>query len=62
MDDELEHALAVLSDKEGRSRQELIRRAILERYERSEHREKVDQATESANERWKDVLDQLETA
>ena len=60
-DNELEHALVVLSKKEGLSRQELIRRAILERYERSEHREKVESAADSATERWRDVLDRLGT-
>ena len=60
-DNELEHALVVLSKKEGLSRQELIRRAILERYERSEHREKVELAADSATERWRDVLDRLGT-
>ena len=58
-DDELEHALAALSEKEGLSRQEIIRRSVLERYERSEHVEHVAEATDRMLERWGDVLERL---
>jgi predicted transcriptional regulator len=37
-DDELEQALSALVESEGLSRQEIIRRAVLERYERAGHR------------------------
>lgn len=58
-DDELERALDLLCEQEGLSRQELIRRAVLERLERSGHRERVDAAAERAVSRWGDVLDRL---
>jgi predicted transcriptional regulator len=60
-DDELERALDLLCEQEGLSRQELIRRAVLERLERSGHRERVDAAAERAVSRWGDVLDRLGT-
>jgi len=58
-DDELERALDALCTREGLSRQELIRRAVLERFERSGHRDRVDAAAERAVDRWRDVLDRL---
>lgn len=58
-DDELERALAALSEKEGLSRQEIIRRSVLERYERSEHVERVAEASDRMLERWGDVLERL---
>jgi predicted transcriptional regulator len=58
-DDELEHALAVLAETEGLSRQEVIRRAVLDRYERSGHRSRVEQSAERMIDRWGDVLDRL---
>lgn len=58
-DDELERALDALCTREGLSRQELIRRAVLERFERSGHRDRVDVAAERAVNRWRDVLDRL---
>ncbi len=45
-DDELERALTTLAEQEGLSRQEIIRRAVLERYERAGHRTRVDDSTE----------------
>jgi predicted transcriptional regulator len=60
-DDELERALDLLCEQEGLSRQELIRRAVLERLERAGHRERVDAAAERAVARWGDVLDRLGT-
>jgi len=60
-DDELERALDLLCEQEGLSRQELIRRAVLERAERAGHRGRVDAAAESAVARWGEVLDRLGT-
>lgn len=60
-DDELEHALSALTEHEGLSRQEVIRRAVLERYERTHHVERVDGAADRMIERWGDVLDRLGT-
>lgn len=58
-DDELERALAALAESEGLSRQEVIRRAVLERYERAGHRARVDASASRLIERWGDVLDRL---
>ena len=58
-DDELEAALAALAEAEGLSRQEVIRRAVLERYERAGHRARVQASTDRMLDRWGDVLDRL---
>lgn len=58
-DDELERALDALAEAEGLSRQEIIRRAVLERYERAGHAERVEDSTSRMIERWGDVLDRL---
>jgi len=60
-DAELERALDLLCEQEGLSRQELIRRAVLERAERAGHRRRVEASAERAAERWNDVLDRLGT-
>jgi predicted transcriptional regulator len=58
-DEELERALDALAEAEGLSRQEVIRRAVLERYERTGHAARVDESTDRMIERWGDVLDRL---
>lgn len=58
-DDELEQALAALAEREGLSRQEVVRRAVLERYERAGHRDRVERSAEQMIDRWRDVLDRL---
>lgn len=58
-DDELERALSALADAEGLSRQEVIRRAVLERYERAGHTARRDASAERMLDRWGDVLDRL---
>ena len=58
-DDELERALTALAESEGLSRQEIIRRAVLERYERAGHRARVDDSAQRMVDRWSDVLDRL---
>jgi predicted transcriptional regulator len=58
-DDELERALAALAESEGLSRQEVIRRAVLERYERAGHRGRVEDSAERMVDRWGDVLERL---
>jgi predicted transcriptional regulator len=58
-DDELEAALTALAEAEGASRQEVIRRAVLERYERAGHTDRVHASTDRMIERWGDVLDRL---
>lgn len=58
-DDELEQALDALAESEGLSRQEVIRRAVLDRYERAGHASRVGASTDRMLERWGDVLDRL---
>ena len=58
-DEELERALTALAEQEGLSRQEVIRRAVLERYERAGHRARVDGSAQRMVDRWGDVLDRL---
>lgn len=58
-DAELERVLDTLAKGEGLSRQEVIRRAVLERYERSRHVERVNDSADRMLERWGDVLDRL---
>jgi hypothetical protein len=58
-DEELERALTTLAEQEGLSRQEIIRRAVLERYERAGHRARVDDSAQRMVDRWGDVLDRL---
>ena len=58
-DEELERALDELAKDEGLSKQEIIRRAILDRYERAGHAKKVAGSTDQMVERWGDVLDRL---
>lgn len=61
-DDELERALAALAEREGLSRQEVIRRAVLDRYARAQHVERVAASTDRTLERWGDVLARLRDA
>jgi predicted transcriptional regulator len=61
-DPELEEALTALASAEGASRQEVIRRAVLDRYERNVHDRRVDEASTRMIERWADVLDRLGSA
>lgn len=58
-DAELENALTALAASEGTSRQEVIRRAVLERYQRSGHVDRVDESAVRMIDRWGDVLDRL---
>lgn len=58
-DEELERALNELVRDEGLSRQEITRRAILDRYERTGHAKKVTDSTDQMIEQWGDVLDRL---
>ena len=60
-DDELDRALGALAETEGISRHEVIRRAVLERYERAGHSLRVTDATDQMLERWGDVLERLGT-
>jgi hypothetical protein len=58
-DPALEEALTFLSQSEGISRQEIIRRSVLERYERTGHSSRVADSTRRMAMRWSDVLERL---
>ena len=58
-DDELDAALAALAEAEGLSRQEVVRRAVLDRLAALEHRHLVEESAHQNAERWRDVLDRL---
>ena len=58
-DEQMEQALDALVEAEGVSRQEVIRRSILDRYERTVHARRVAERTSRLSERWGDVLDRL---
>lgn len=58
-DDQMEEALDGLVELEGVSRQEVIRRSVMERYERMVHRRRVAEGTQRLAERWGDVLERL---
>ncbi|WP_322760501.1 CopG family transcriptional regulator [Frankia sp. Cr2] len=60
-DQELEDALTALAASEGISRQEIIRRAVLERYERAGHTARVRDSSNRMIDRWGDVLIRLGT-
>ena len=60
-DNELETALTVLVAAEGASRQEVIRRAVLDLYERSGHVDLVAGSTKKMQQQWGDVLERLRT-
>ncbi len=60
-DQELEDALTALAASEGISRQEIIRRAVLERYERAGHTARVQDSSTRMIDRWGDVLIRLGT-
>jgi predicted transcriptional regulator len=61
-DAELESALTALAEAEGTSKQEVVRRAVLERYARTAHVAAVDESTARMIDRWGDVLDRLGNA
>lgn len=58
-DEELDRILNELTKDEGLSRQEIIRRAIVDRYERAGHTRTVAGSADRMIERWGDVLDRL---
>jgi len=60
-DDRLEAALDALVASEGVSRQEVVRRAVLERARRAQRMDVVDALTREALDEWADTLDRLRT-
>ena len=58
-DPALEEALTRLATAEGVSRQEIVRRSVLERFDRSGHDTHFRESAARMVERWGDVLDRL---
>ncbi|MDN5789719.1 MAG: ribbon-helix-helix domain-containing protein [Micrococcales bacterium] len=58
-DSELEKALDALVAAEGGSRQEIIRRAVIDYYERRALHARVEEIGERNLEKWADVLERL---
>lgn len=58
-DDELDEALSALAAAEGKSKQDIIRTAVLEKYARAGHTARVQDASDRQIERWRDVLERL---
>lgn len=58
-DAELDEALTVLSEQLRISKQEVIRRSVLELRDRTSHRARVAESAERMLERWGPVLDRL---
>lgn len=58
-DETLDAALTELAEREGRSRQEVIRLAVLERAERGRSDAVVAESVERMQGEWREVLDRL---
>jgi predicted transcriptional regulator len=58
-DDELEQALSDLAESQGLSRQEVIRRAVLEMHGRTAHRSRVSEASRRMREQYAEALERL---
>ena len=60
-DDELERALTELAESQGLSRQEVIRRAVLDMRDRQGHRSRVADASRRIREQYAEALERLGT-
>jgi hypothetical protein len=58
-DVELDAALAVLAEREGISKQEVVRRAVLEKLARADRRTRLDAIAEGAMTDYAEALDRL---
>jgi predicted transcriptional regulator len=58
-DDELDAALAELAEVQGVSKQEVVRKAVLELHARTQHQTRVSASSKEMRERWAQVLDRL---
>lgn len=58
-DDELDRALEALAEAEGTPKQEVVRRAVLERWARRAHESAVNDSAQRMIGEWGDVLDRL---
>lgn len=61
-DDELDAALVALAEAEGISKQEVVRRAVLEKLARSDRRERIGAIADEMLDRWSDVFERLKDA
>ena len=61
IDEELEQALKDLSESEGMSRQEIIKRAVLEKHRRTVRRERLEVITSDLLVEYDDALRRLGT-
>jgi len=61
-DDELDAALTTLAAAEGVSKQEVVRRAVLDRLAAIERRARLDVVIDDMLDRWGDVLERLRDA
>lgn len=61
-DEELDAALSELAAAEGISKQDVIRRAVLERHARAGHQARVTESGGRLAAQWRDVLDRLGSA
>ena len=59
IDEELDTALTELAASEGLSKQEVVRRAVLDRHQRAGHQSRVERISDDLIDRWGDVLDRL---
>jgi hypothetical protein len=58
-DDDLDTALAALAESEGVSKQEAVRRAVLEKYARTSRRSRIDAIATEAMADYAEALDRL---
>lgn len=58
-DDELDGALAALAEAEGISKQEVVRRAVLEKLARSDRRARIDAIAQQAMADYAEALERL---
>jgi hypothetical protein len=59
VDEELDRALAELAEQEGISRQEVVKRAVLEKFDRESHRRRVDAIATDVMTEYAEALDRL---
>ncbi|MGL5826736.1 MAG: CopG family transcriptional regulator [Nocardioides sp.] len=58
-DPELDEALNALAASQGLSKQEVLRRAVLDWHERTNHRDRVGESSQRMLAEWGDVLERL---
>lgn len=58
-DEELDAALDELAASQRLSKQEVVRRAVLDMHQRTQHKSRVAAASAASRDRWGDVLDRL---